>query len=257
MRKMPPLQHPAAVVRSAFYGFSDPEKAWGGMVDLAECLPQPVGGLFAADNLIALSRNLGFQDDIPFMTAYMKWAQTPAERGAIWRLATLAWGARQALRVEGDFVECGCYKGTSARILCDLLDFARLDRRYFLYDLFEHNESMPHHSMAAHGETLVDQVRERFADVPQAVITQGWVPQSLAEASPETIAFMHLDLNNAEAEIGALEVLFDRISPGGVLILDDFGWLAYRAQHKAEIRWMAERGYSILELPTGQGLVIK
>ena len=44
---------------------------------------------------------------------------------------------------------------------------------------------------------------------------------------------------------------------GGVLILDDFGWIAYRAQQVAEVAWMAERGYHILELPTGQGMVIK
>jgi predicted O-methyltransferase YrrM len=256
MRLMPKLIHPSAVVRNSFYGFADMDKAWNGMVDVAESLAFP-GGVFAADNLIALGRNLGFLDDAKFVSAYQRWTTTPQERAAIWRMATLLWGARQALRVEGDFVECGCYKGVSARILADVLDFAALDRRYFLYDLFEHDESMPHHSMVEHGETLVDQVRARFADVPNAIITKGWVPQSLSEASPDKIAFMHLDLNNAEAEVGALEVLFERISPGGVLILDDFGWLAYRSQHTAEIRWMGERGYSILELPTGQGMVIK
>ncbi|WYX25005.1 hypothetical protein WJ969_03245 [Achromobacter xylosoxidans] len=45
---------------------------------------------------------------------------------------------------------------------------------------------------------------------------------------------MHLDLNNAEAEIGALDMLFDRMVPGAVLILDDYGWLYYRAQKDAE-----------------------
>ncbi|WYX15476.1 hypothetical protein WJ974_02785 [Achromobacter xylosoxidans] len=68
---------------------------------------------------------------------------------------------------------------------------------------------------------------------------------------------MHLDLNNAEAEIGALDMLFDRMVPGAVLILDDYGWLYYRAQKDAEDPWFARRGYRVLELPTGQGMVIK
>ncbi len=65
------------------------------------------------------------------------------------------------------------------------------------------------------------------------------------------------DLNNAPAEIGALDRLFDRVSPGGIVLFDDYGWLAYRAQKDAEDPWLAARGYQVLELPTGQGLVFK
>ena len=88
-------------------------------------------------------------------------------------------------------------------------------------------------------------------------ITQGKVPGSLTIAAPEKIAFMHLDINNADAEIGALEVLFDRLVPGAVLIFDDYGWAPYYAQKMAEDPWLEKRGYRVLELPTGQGMVIK
>jgi hypothetical protein len=64
-------------------------------------------------------------------------------------------------------------------------------------------------------------------------------------------------MNNADAEIGALEVLFERMVPGAVLILDDYGWLGYRAQKLAEDPWLAKYGYRVLEMPTGQGLLIK
>lgn len=98
---------------------------------------------------------------------------------------------------------------------------------------------------------------QRFADLSNVTVSQGKVPEVLHDVAPEKIAFMHLDLNNADAEIGALEILFDRMVPGAVLILDDYGWLAYRAQKDAEDPWLAQRGYRVLELPTGQGLVIK
>ncbi len=75
--------------------------------------------------------------------------------------------------------------------------------------------------------------------------------------SPQKIAFMHLDINSAPAEIAALELLFDRIVPGGIIVLDDYGWLAYRAQQQAELNFFAARGIKVLELPTGQGLVVK
>ena len=59
------------------------------------------------------------------------------------------------------------------------------------------------------------------------------------------------------AEIGALELLFDRLVPGAVVVLDDYGWIAYREQKAAEDPFFLARGYRVMELPTGQGLLIK
>lgn len=170
----------------------------------------------------------------------------------------MLWGVRNGLRLAGDFVECACYKGTTARIVCDAVDFGtQADRRYYLYDLFDYDPSLPHHAMPEHSKQLYGWVRQRFSDLPNVTVSQGKVPQVLHEAAPRQIAFMHLDLNNAEAEIGALDMLFDRMVPGAVLTLDDYGWLYYRAQKDAEDLWFAQRGYRVLELPTGQGIVIK
>lgn len=100
-------------------------------------------------------------------------------------------------------------------------------------------------------------MRARFAGLDNVVITRGPVPATLERASPEKIAFMHIDMNNVAAEIGALDELFQRVTPGGVVVLDDYGWIAYQAQQAAERDWFASRGYVVLELPTGQGLVIR
>ncbi|HKZ96548.1 MAG TPA: class I SAM-dependent methyltransferase [Hyphomicrobiaceae bacterium] len=217
-------------------------------------------GIFSGDNLFTLGRNLSFLADQPFFEAWQKHARTPAEQACIWRIAVLAWAARTALRgssVPGDFVECACYKGTSARVVCDTVNFAATGRRYYLYDLFDHDPSMPHHAMPEHSRKLYAETVARFADVAGVIVTQGKVPDVLHEVAPERIAFLHLDLNNATAELAALEFLFDRVSPGGVIVFDDYGWLAYRAQKLAEDPWLAARGYHVLELPTGQGLLIK
>jgi hypothetical protein len=75
---------------------------------------------------------------------------------------------------------------------------------------------------------------------------------------PERIAWLHLDLNQPAAELAALDALFDRIVPGGLLILDDYEWaMAYRRQKIAEDPWFEARKYRVIPLPTGQGLVIK
>jgi len=253
MKNLPPNLKPPYAIGECFWGVRDVEAFYQAQYDLVAALPDPAAGVFVNDNTVAIQRSLAFTRDKPFMAAYSKHASTEAERGVIWRTATLVWAARQAMRVEGAFVECGCYKGTSARILVDAVE---LTRPFHIYDLFEHDKAMAHHSMPEHGPDLFQQVKARFADASNVVVTQGRVPESLSNA-PARIAFLHVDMNNVEAEIGALETLFDRMAPGGVVILDDFGWLAYRRQQEAEIAWFAARGYPVLELATGQGMVIK
>lgn len=218
----------------------------------------PPHGIFTGDNIITFNRNLGFLDDEQFMAAFEQHAQTDAEKAVIWRLHTLCWAAKQSLRVAGDFVECACYKGITARIISDYIALENTDKQYYLYDLFEHSSEMNHHAMPEHGADLYEQVKQRFTDLTSQVhVTKGAVPEVLQQVSPEKIAFLHLDLNNTPAEIGALELLFDRVSPGGIIILDDYGWIAYRAQKEAEDPFFEKRGYRVLELPTGQGLVVK
>ena len=69
--------------------------------------------------------------------------------------------------------------------------------------------------------------------------------------------FLHLDLNAGEAEIKALDTLFDRVNEGGIILLDDYGRLEHNQLFSNHNDWFANKGYRILELPTGQGMVIK
>jgi O-methyltransferase len=218
----------------------------------------PSEGVYAGDNLFTFGRHLGFLDDPQFLAALEKNVTTAVEHAIVWRTHVVAWSARQALRREGDFVECGCYRGTTAKIVCDYLDFAKIDKRYFLYDLFEHDESMEHHLMPEHGPDLYGKTLERFSAYPNVMVNKGFIPDVFKEAVPEKISFMHIDLNGPTAELAALEHLFERMVPGAILILDDYGWhLGYAAQKYAEDPFFEARGYQVLELPTGQGMVLK
>lgn len=239
-----------------FWGFSDGPRFIAGLQQSIDSLA-PQSGIYAGDNLFTYQRNLSFLDDEPFMAAWRRHAGDAVEKAILWRTAILLGGVRNGLKLEGDFVECGCYKGTSVRILCDTVDFATVDKRYFLYDLFEYDEATMANGMPEHGASLYESVRRRFADLPRVVVTQGRVPAVLQSVAPEKIAFMHLDMNSAAAEVGALEMLWDRMVPGALLVLDDYGWEGYRAQKLAEDAWLGARGFHVIELPTGQGMVIK
>lgn len=212
-------------------------------------------GIFYSDNLVTWLRNLSFLDDAKFMGAFRKNAKTEMELGIIWRTHVYAWCAKQALRRSGDFVECGCYKGTSVRIVCDYIDFGQSNKQFYIYDLFNHTKEMPHHKMPEHGPGLFGEVCERFNDIPSVKVVQGHLPSVLSNVAPSSIALLHLDLNNAAAEVGALDILFDKMTTGGIILLDDYGWSFYREQKLAEDKFFASRGLDVMELPTGQGLV--
>lgn len=217
--------------------------------------------VFATDNVILFDRTLGFLDDKTFAGACERNARNDQERSLVLRLNTLIWAASEALRIPGDFVECGVWRGFCSAVIADYLDFARVPKTLYLYDTFDgippQYDSEKHDAPGFHEAGLYESVVNRFARFPNVKIVRGIVPDSFAQAIPERIAFLHIDMNSAESEIAALEVLFERVSPGGLIVFDDYGWSGYRAQQVAEDAFMRERGHRILELPTGQGLLIK
>ncbi len=217
--------------------------------------------VFAGDNIILFDRNLGFLENQKFIEAFSSNVQTEQDESLIMRLHTLTWAAEHALAIEGDFVECGVFRGFCSAVIARYLDFEKIDKTFYLYDTFEgipeeyNSEKIEAPVYAEPG--IHESVVRRFSQYPNVRIVKGIVPETFAEAVPERVAFLHLDLNSSKSEIAALETLFDRVSPGGVVVFDDYGWAAYRAQQEAEDEFMAKRGYRILEIPTGQGLLIK
>lgn len=222
------------------------------LIRLAAHLPER--GRFVADDMMVWGRSLSFLDDAPFMESVSRHFDKP---NCLWRVAVVTWAARQGLRLAGDLVECGTYKGGTAHVLCDTLALHQHDKRLWLYDVFDWSPQDKHVHFEGLDAGLHDTVKKRFAAMPYVSIVQGYVPASFAKGAPEQIAFLHVDMNNAEAEIGALEVLWDRVVPGAIVILDDYGWALAHAQKRAEDAFFTERGYQVLELPTGQGMLIK
>jgi len=212
---------------------------------------------YCSDNVIAWNRNLSFMEDGPFMDVMRRNATADMEMGIVWRTYILRYFVRLALRLPGDFVEVGAYKGNTAQVLLESTDLAASGKHYYLYDAFEHTGTEVNHAMPEHSAELFGKVQARFAAYPQVHVIKGYVPDSFAQGFPEKIAFAHVDLNQAPAEVVALERIIPRLVPGAILVLDDYGWWGYRAQKEAEDPLLASFGLDVLELPTGQGIVIK
>ena len=225
---------------------------------------------FYGDQMATLQKSCDFLKDPRFKFAFYSNADNEFDQQPAWRLHTLCWAAKHALKLPGDFVECGVYTGFMSNVVADFVDFSARDKTFYLYDTFSgfddrYSSANDFHLPGFYNfiqeqytrPNLYDEVVARFKPYQNIKVLRGAVPDVLAEDSPTSISYLHIDMNSPAAEVAALDVLFDRVVPGGLIILDDYGWAMFHKQKEAEDQWFADRGYMAMELPTGQGLVIK
>lgn len=251
----PDPENVQSFVFPALWATKDAKRLMDGVSAL---FPLIAPGVHFSDNFLTWGRNNSMLDDARFVEAWRSNCENDADRGIIWRRYILACQAFHCVQLEGDFVECGAYTGAGIKTVIDYLGGTEFPRTAWLYDLFEHDASFNHPKLELHKEGLYERVIKKFETYPQVKVCRGLIPKVFEAGAPERIAYLHIDLNNADAELASLEVLFDRLVPGGVLILDDYEWSGpYRAQKIREDQWLESRGYRVTPLPTGQGLLIK
>ncbi|MCC7305691.1 MAG: class I SAM-dependent methyltransferase [Alphaproteobacteria bacterium] len=242
----------------AHFNVIDAEKFQRALQLLRESLFDGGATMFAADNLITWNRNLSLLRDDFFLENLRgdQWSLT--EKSTVWRLYILLYFAEAASHVPGDFLELGCYTGHTAENVIKKIDFKKLKKKYYLYDLFEWNEGDGHTHLPAHDTgTMYGDAVKRFEKYPFVKLIKGSVPGSFAEGFPEKIAFAHIDMNHPDPEAGALDKVLPALSPGGIVVFDDYGWWGYSAQKQALDPIAEKHGLKILELPTGQALLMK
>lgn len=221
---------------------------------------------FFGDNMCAIARNMAFSRDEKFMAAFNEYAEDANDENKIWRLHTYCWAALSALRVPGDFVECGVFQGLYSAVMLNYLDFKNVEKRMHLFDTFSgliDEYSTPEERSVVGSSYNLDEdrwyegVRSRFSSFSNVEVIRGVVPDVLVDNQLGEIALLHLDMNSGAAEVGALEVLFDQVADSGLILMDDYGRHENFELHHALDGWMTAHGHMVLELPTGQGLVIK
>src|SRR3990167_4215756 len=99
--------------------------------------------VFWGDRLLTIDKSAGFLADPPFRAAYdavrgsHAYDQYLSPQTISWRLHTLVWAAKCGLHLEGDFVECGVFKGDMSWVISQTVDFAAKNKQFYLYDTYE------------------------------------------------------------------------------------------------------------------------
>ena len=220
--------------------------------------PAVQNSIYCADNMITWNKNYSFFRDQYFLDFANDQTNPLVERSILWRTYVLLHFAERCMKLEGDFIELGCHTGATAQHMVDQLNFTIPGKSLYLYDLFEWNEGDQHPRHAGHeNANMYEDVCARFESHDFVHVIKGYVPDSFAEEFPEKIAFAHIDMNQPTPEVGALKFVLPRLVDGGVIVFDDYGWWAYSAQKRFIDPVLEKAGLSAVELPTGQGLLIK
>jgi len=218
---------------------------------------------FAEDGL-ATQHNSDFIFNPRFQRAYALGQQTGSwhDHELRWRIHVLLWCASWSAKLSGAFVECGVYRGGFARAIIDYTGFGTLSKCYHLFDTFDGfapaqlNEA-ERQTVAStyHYEECFADVQREFSTMPFVKLIRGVVPQSLIDVGP--VAFLSLDMNCVAPEIAAAKFYWRHLTPGAVIVLDDYGFALHHQQKQAFDELAQGWGVEILSLPTGQGLIFK
>jgi O-methyltransferase len=139
----------------------------------------------------------------------------------------------------GAIVECGTWKGGMA---CGMLAVAPGARDYHFFDSFEglppvepidgawaQNWQQDTKSERYHDNVRADrgefEARVRAVARPdqRLFVHQGWFSETLPEAPEDLkIAVLRLDGDLYQSTLDCLEHLFDKLLPGGIVIIDDY-----------------------------------
>lgn len=185
-----------------------------------------------------------------------------------WRLHVALWAAQQAARLPGDFVECGVWRGFLSTAIVTYLDWESLGKTFFLFDTFEGldpdlltdaekaNASKVEHLNTYFRDTFPF-VSEHFKKFPRVRLIKGPVPSTLTEVEIGEVSFMSIDMNCVLPELAAAEFFWPKLVSGGIVVLDDYGFVSYEEQKRGFDTFAARHGVEVLALPTGQGLIVK
>ncbi len=178
--------------------------------------------------------------------------------------------------IPGAFVECGVWRGGSTQAAA--ITFAGqgvTDRDLYMFDTFEGmppptDRDLRHDGRAAAdlmertdrssgvwAYASLDDVQAGMSQIDYPAdrvhYVQGLVEDTIPDQAPDQISILRLDTDWYESTAHELAQLYDRVSPGGVLIIDDYGW--WKGSREATDEFLQATGEPLLLLRAGTGRI--
>ena len=171
-------------------------------------------------------------------------------------------------KIDGDFVECGVWKGGSSMMAAlSLIKKQDTCRNLYLYDTFEGMSTPTEKDKNYLGEmaekewnaneknnynewcySSIDEVKKNMSETayPQDKIKliKGKVEDTIPKEIPNKIAILRLDTDWYESTYHELKYLYPLIVPNGIIIFDDYGY--WKGSREATDNYFKENNIKVL-----------
>ena len=162
-------------------------------------------------------------------------------------------------QLEGDFVELGVYKGSTAAVLAR--HARRLKRHLYLLDTYEGFDERDFTGPDAgrtrgFADTSLEAVRARVGEEATRFV-KGYFPQTAGELPADgRYCLVHIDTDLYAPIWSGLEYFYPRLTPGGFLIVHDYGSLAWAGAEKAVDAFFADKPECVVHIPDSCGSAV-
>ncbi len=177
------------------------------------------------------------------------------------------WVAKNASKLEGDFVECGVGTGFLSSSICQYLKWNSLNKNFYLLDTFnglitsqltldEQRPDLMKHNSLVYKNIDIQKIKQNFSEWKNIHIIPGVIPDTLKQVESDKISYLHVDLNCSYPEREVFLYFYKKLVTGGFILLDDYAYYGYNSQKVMWDKLAEEYNLHILSLPTGQGLIL-
>ncbi|MGH6726108.1 MAG: TylF/MycF/NovP-related O-methyltransferase [Pseudolabrys sp.] len=168
---------------------------------------------------------------------------------------------RLTQQVPGDTAECGVYLGASSYLICSFIAGSALPKSHLMFDSFEglsapvgedNTHWREHDLQVDFGETA-----RRLSQFKNIHFYKGWIPDRFAEIVDRRFSFLHIDVDLYQPTRDSVAFFYPRMSAGGVIVCDDYGFASCAGATKAIDEYLADKPEKMVMLSDGGGFLIK
>ena len=176
-------------------------------------------------------------------------------------------------KLNGDFVECGVWRGHSAYMISRILSENEFNGRFHIFDSFEGGLSTKVEKDKNLRSELSEENIQKESNVFYSTETQvksclkgfefihlykGWIPSRFNEVEDKKFSFVHIDVDLYEPTLASLNFFYPKLVKGGVIVCDDYGLTQFPGAKKGVEEFLENNTCQIFyEVPMGGCFVIK
>ncbi len=166
-----------------------------------------------------------------------------------------------AKNIKGSAAELGVFQGGFAKYMNAVFP----DRPLYLFDTFEGFNQQDiakekklgiNYKHIDFSKTNIDLVLQKMKHPERCIVRKGFFPKTAEGLENETFCLVSLDADLYEPLLQGLEFFYQRLSPGGYIMVHDFNNDFYKGARKAVDEFCSANKVSFVPIPDIGGSVI-